>query len=144
MKHFFSKHIIWFILILLMVPTSLHAQKRKMKLPFEEIDYSFVLKDKLIDTHKKAVEINLSEENNKEEKEFYKNNAVYLFQIGGGCFYPKHENISVELNNNTIHIIWKQPNEPCPETGEYLPFFGKIIISKNEYPKYKTMKIKYF
>jgi len=144
MKHFILDKINLLLIFssFLLTMTSLNAQK---KLPFKKTDDSVVSihRDKLIDTYEKAVKINLSEDNNNEE-EFYKKNAVYLFQIGGGCFHPKHKEISVELNVDLVNITWKEPKKACPETGKYSPFFGKIIISKKDFPNYKKMKFKYY
>lgn len=130
---------------LLITTTSLNAQKGIQKLAFEKTAFSILTKqrDKLIDTYEKALKIGLIEDNNQEE-EFYKKNAIYLFQIGGGCFHPKHKEISVELNNNLITITWKEPNKPCPETGKMGPFCGIITLSKEKYPNYKKIKFKYY
>ena len=123
----------------------LSAQESAIKLPFEEIDFIIGRNhsNKLIDTYKEAVKIGLVTENIESEK-FYENNAVYLFNVGGGCFGAIPQEISTELENNMVMINWAAPNEPCPSVGIALSFYGQIIIPKKEYPNYKSLKFKYY
>lgn len=147
MKHFFKKNIgVNLMLMTFLIPiTLLHAQENRMKLSFEEIDFSIGRKhrDRLIDTYKEAVKIGLSKENEKADQ-FYKNNAIYLFNVGGGCFGASPNEISVVLENKEVKITWEEPKEPCPEVGEAMAFYGRIIISKRDYPNYKKFRFKYY
>ena len=146
MKQFFIKNIdvLLVFMTLFFCANILSAQKSALKLPFEEIDFIIGRKNsnKLIDTYEEAVKIGLVTKNIESEK-FYKNNAVYLFNVGGGCFGAKPHEISTELENNIVLINWAAPNEPCPEVGIAMSFYGQIIISKKEYPNYKSLRFKY-
>ncbi|MCG8750573.1 hypothetical protein [Tenacibaculum finnmarkense] len=116
-----------------------------MKLSFEEIDFSIGREygGKLIKTYKEALKIGLCKESEK-ESEFYNNNAVYLFEVGGGCFGASLSEISIELENNLVNINWMEPQEDCPEVGEAMAFYGKIIIPKKENSSYRKFKFKYY
>lgn len=130
-------------MVLLITTASMSAQENKIKLPFQEIDFSIGREytGRLIDSYEKALEIGLGKEN---EKEFYKNNAVYLFNVGGGCFGAIPSEIFIVLKNNFVNINWNEPIEDCPKVGEATPFYGMIVIQKREYPNYKKFKFKYY
>ncbi len=74
---------------------------------------------------------------------FYSQNAMYVFEIGGGCFTPEISSLSVELENNIVNIIWQQPNKPCPKVGKYGAFKGKIIFNKKKFPNCRKFKFNY-
>lgn len=148
MKSFIQKNTsgILILIILLATTTAMSGQGDKMNLSFEEIDVSIGRKniDKLIDTYKEALEIGLAKESEK-ENEFYKNNAIYLFTVGGGCFGASPSEISIELEDNVAQINWTEPPlEDCPDVGIALSFYGRIIVSKKQYPNYKELKFKYY
>lgn len=133
------------LVILLIMTISVNGQEKKIKLSFEEIDFSIgrEYRGKLIETYKEALKIGLCKESDT-ENEFYNNNAVYLFNVGGGCFGASPSEISIELENNLVNIIWSEPQENCPEVGEAMAFYGKIIIPKKEYSNYKEFKFRYY
>ncbi len=141
MKYF---KILTLLLVLFIIPKS-YAQN-KNKLPIKGIDYQIGIKysGKFIDKYSDALKLGLDKEV-KNPKKFYKNNAVYLFEIGGGCFYANLDAISPTFkSNDLIFIDWTEPNEPCPEVGEAATTYGIIIISKKQYPNYKKLKFKYY
>ncbi len=133
------------LIILLILSSSINGQEKKIRLSFEEIDFSIGREypDKLIETYKEALKIGLCKESDTENK-FYSNNAVYLFQVGGGCFGASPSEISIELENNLVNINWSEPKEICPDVGEAMAFYGKIIIPKRENLNYKEFKFKYY
>ncbi len=141
MKYLFNT----LILLLLFINLKSYAQTER-KLPIEEINFEIGEKyeGKIIENYKSAVKIGLDKEV-KNPKHFFENNVVYLFEVGGGCFYAGIDEISVTLkSNNIIFIDWQEPNEPCPEVGEMSATYGIVIISKKKFPNYKTMKLKYY
>ena len=131
------------IMILLTITIS-YAQEKKA-LPIKKIDYKIGRenRNKLIDTYEDALKIGLDKET-KNPQIFYNNNAVYLFNVGGGCFGAAPSEIGIELCENMVKINWIKPQEPCPKVGEAMAFYGGIVISKKEYPNYRRFKFKYY
>ncbi|MFI8605960.1 hypothetical protein ACIGCP_15955 [Cellulophaga baltica] len=133
------------LLLLFITSTSLKAQESVIKLPFKEIHSSIgkEYRGKLIDSYKEAVKIGLSKEN-KQEEQFYNHNAVFLFNVGGGCSDARPSQIAIKLTHNLVEINWDKPKQPCPRVGEATAFYGMIVISKKEHPNYKELKFKYY
>ncbi|ADV48041.1 hypothetical protein Celal_0706 [Cellulophaga algicola DSM 14237] len=133
------------LVFLFIVAAQLNAQESAIDLPFKEIHYSIgrAYRGRLIDTYKEAVKIGLSKEN-KQEEQFYTTNAVFLFNVGGGCFSARPSQIAIKLTNNLVAINWDEPKQPCPRVGEASSFYAMIIINKKEYPNYKELKFKYY
>lgn len=141
-----KKNIIVFTIILfLSCKVAQNQTKKGDKLPFRAIDYSVKWEGKvrLVTTYKEALRIRLTSKSKKNER-FYSKNAVYLFEVGGGCFGASPSEISVILKNSIININWEEPNELCPEVGEISAFWGEIIINKKDYPNYERLKVKYY
>ena len=138
MKQFFQKkiHTHLLLVILLIITSQLNAQKKAVDLSFEEVGYSIDQRhsNQLIKTYKEAKKLGLTEKSNKTE-EFYGDNILYLFQIGGGCFTPKPSEISIKAENNLIKITLIEPSKPCPETGKYGPFFWQNNLVKKGFSK---------
>ncbi len=132
-------------LIVILLTITISSAQEKIILPIKETDFKIGRenRNKLIDTYEDALKIGLDKET-KNPKIFYKNNAVYLFDVGGGCFGAVSSEISIELCDNLVSINWIEPQEPCPEVGEEMAYYGKIIISKKEFPNYRRFKFKYY
>ncbi len=137
--------IVFIGILLLSCKVILNQPQKERELPFRAIDYSVKWegKAKLVTTYKEALRIGLTQKSNKNER-FYSKNAVYLFEVGGGCFGASPSEISVTLKNNIININWEEPNELCPEVGEMSAFWGEIIINKKDYTNYERLKVKYY
>ncbi len=135
--------IVFFSLILVGSFThSLQAQVNKVTLPFTENTSEVKARwhsYRLIDTYEEAVKIGFNKKS-KEAERFYQNNAVFLFDVGGGCYGPKSSEITITLENDTIKIVWDEPPN-CPLVGKHASFAGQFILSKKTYPNYKQFKV---
>lgn len=72
---------------------------------------------------------------------FYQQNAKYIFVIGGGCFVAKTTEMEARISNDSLFIIWHEPNFPCPSVGKRPRTNMALEIDKKRYPNYKNFKI---
>lgn len=72
---------------------------------------------------------------------FYKQKAKYIFLIGGGCFVAKTTEMEAKISNDTLFIIWHEPNFPCPPAGKHSRTNMALEIDKKIYPNYKIFKV---
>ena len=118
MKYF----IVTFVLVLTTIP-NLNAQKKNEKtIRFE--------------TSKATQTLGSNEWVERDDKTV----SYQMFFSGGSSCMPKPENLKVEVKNN-VFIVKDFQSEVC--TRDIVERYIDIIIDKNIYPNYKSMKVVY-
>lgn|GEM_PF-1408276 len=74
-------------------------------------------------------------------KKIYDKKARYIFLAGGGCFSATEQEMEAQISNDTLYIIWHEPQRPCPSTGKKEQTCMSLEIDKSRYPDYKNFKI---
>ena len=72
---------------------------------------------------------------------FYKHKAKYIFVIGGGCFVAETTEMEAKITNDSLFIIWHEPNFPCASVGKRPRTNMALEIDKKLYPNYKNFKV---
>lgn len=72
---------------------------------------------------------------------FYKHKAKYIFVIGGGCFVAETAEMEAKITNDSLFIIWHEPNFPCASVGKHPRTNMALEIDKKLYPNYKNLKV---
>jgi len=72
---------------------------------------------------------------------FYQQKAKYIFLIGDGCFTAKSKELEAKISNDSLFIVWHEPNFPCPSVGKRSQTNMALEIDKKQYPNYKNFKI---